>query len=115
MRSGYARARVALVAVPLFDSETSLAPLRPEIIDKLAEVVTAGRFVLGPEVAAFEAEFAAYLGVGHVVGVANGTDALSIALSPKSFRLRASVEVRYASNTLGRQRACAARACAASF
>ena len=68
------------MAVPLFDSETPLAPLRPAIIDKLAEVVTGGRFVLGPEVAAFEAEFAAYLGVAHVIGVANGTDALAIAL-----------------------------------
>ena len=66
--------------VPLFDTETPLAPLRPAIVDKLAEVVAEGRFVLGPEVSAFEAEFAAYLGVEHVVGVANGTDALAIAL-----------------------------------
>src|SRR4029453_13547676 len=38
------------------------------------------RFVLGPEVTAFEREFAAYLGVQQVVGVANGTDAIRIAL-----------------------------------
>ena len=44
------------------------------------EVIEAGRFILGPEVAAFEREFAGYLGVGHVVGVANGTDAITIAL-----------------------------------
>ncbi len=68
------------MAVPLFDTETPLAPLRPEILSKLEEVVTGGRYVLGPEVAAFEAEFAAYLGVAHVIGVANGTDALAIAL-----------------------------------
>jgi dTDP-4-amino-4,6-dideoxygalactose transaminase len=68
------------MAVPLFDTETPLAPLRPEILAKLTEVVTAGRFVLGPEVRAFEEEFAAYLGVAHVIAVANGTDALVIAL-----------------------------------
>ena len=43
-------------------------------------VVASGRYILGPEVEAFEREFAAYLGAGHVVGVANGTDALTIAL-----------------------------------
>src|SRR5207244_5630590 len=39
-----------------------------------------GRYILGQEVAAFEEEFAAYLGVDHAVGVANGTDAITIAL-----------------------------------
>jgi dTDP-4-amino-4,6-dideoxygalactose transaminase len=65
--------------VPLFDTETPLTPLREEILTKLAEVVRAGRFILGPEVRAFEAELAAYLQVAHVIGVANGTDALTIA------------------------------------
>jgi dTDP-4-amino-4,6-dideoxygalactose transaminase len=68
------------VAVPLFDTDKPLAPLRPAILERLAHVVADGRFVLGPEVAAFEAEFADYLGVGHAVGVANGTDAITIAL-----------------------------------
>ncbi|MDQ3609302.1 MAG: DegT/DnrJ/EryC1/StrS family aminotransferase, partial [Actinomycetota bacterium] len=39
-----------------------------------------GRFILGPNVAAFETEFAAYCGTEHALGVANGTDALTIAL-----------------------------------
>ena len=43
-------------------------------------MVESGKFILGPEVAAFEEEFASYLGVRHCVGVANGTDALAIAL-----------------------------------
>jgi dTDP-4-amino-4,6-dideoxygalactose transaminase len=43
-------------------------------------VVAGGRFILGPEVAAFESELASYLGVKHVIGVANGTDALTIAV-----------------------------------
>lgn len=46
----------------------------------VARVLSGGRFILGPEVAAFEAEFAQYIGVRHGVGVANGTDALTIAL-----------------------------------
>ena len=42
--------------------------------------ISAGAFILGPEVEAFEREFAAYLGVKHVVGVANGTEAITIGL-----------------------------------
>ena len=68
------------MAVPLFDTKTPLAPLRPQIDAKIAEVVDRGTFILGPEVAAFEAEFAAYLGARHAAGVANGTDALVLAL-----------------------------------
>jgi dTDP-4-amino-4,6-dideoxygalactose transaminase len=68
------------VPVPLFDTETPLAPLRPAIQRRLAEVLERGSYVLGPELRAFEEEFAAYLGVAHVIGVANGTDAITIAL-----------------------------------
>ena len=48
--------------------------------ERAAAVVEAGRYILGPEVSAFEQELAQYLGVRHVVGVGNGTDALTIAL-----------------------------------
>jgi dTDP-4-amino-4,6-dideoxygalactose transaminase len=68
------------MAVPLFDTDTPLAPLRPQIIAKVTEVIERGRFILGPEVSAFESELAAYVGAKHAVGVANGTDALAIAL-----------------------------------
>src|SRR2546421_1160303 len=64
--------------VPLFAS--SLEPYHERLAERLAEVVLTERFVLGPEVEAFEREFAAYLGVRHCVGVANGTDAITIAL-----------------------------------
>ena len=64
--------------VPLFAS--SLTPYGDTIAARLAEVAASGQYILGPEVAAFEEEFAAYLGVRHVVGVANGTDALTIAV-----------------------------------
>src|SRR3954463_1714866 len=66
--------------VPLFDTSTPLAPLRPEIDAAIAGVVDSAKFILGPEVGAFEREFAAYCGAGHAIGVANGTDALTIAL-----------------------------------
>src|SRR5436190_22776606 len=68
------------MSVPLFDTSTPLKPLREQILERLSAVVHDGRFILGPEVRAFEREFAEYLGVGHVIGVANGTDALTIAL-----------------------------------
>ena len=68
------------MAVPLFDTQSSLAPLRAEVLAAIERVVDGGRFVLGPEVEAFERELAAYLGAGHVVGVANGTEAITIAL-----------------------------------
>jgi dTDP-4-amino-4,6-dideoxygalactose transaminase len=54
--------------------------LRQTILERVAAVVADGRFVLGPNVTAFEEEFAAYLGARHAVGVANGTDAITIAL-----------------------------------
>ena len=68
------------MAVPLFDTKTPLAPLRGEIDSAIARVVDGGRFILGPEVAAFEEELAAYCGADHAIGVANGTEALTIAL-----------------------------------
>ncbi len=51
-----------------------------EVLDAIRRVVRSGRFVLGPEVEAFEREAAAYLGVRHAVGLNSGTDALVIAL-----------------------------------
>src|SRR5918999_3137217 len=68
------------VAIPLFDTGGQLLEVREEVNRSIARVVESGRFVLGPEVEAFERELAEYLGVRHVVGVANGTEALAIAL-----------------------------------
>jgi dTDP-3-amino-2,3,6-trideoxy-4-keto-D-glucose/dTDP-3-amino-3,4,6-trideoxy-alpha-D-glucose/dTDP-2,6-dideoxy-D-kanosamine transaminase len=52
-----------------------------EIQSAIARVVASGWFVMGPEHDAFEAELAAYLGVAHVIGLGNGTDALELALA----------------------------------
>ena len=68
------------MAVSLFDTVTPIAPLRAELRAAVDRVLDSGVFVLGPEVEAFEREFAQYLGAEHAVGVANGTDALTIAL-----------------------------------
>jgi dTDP-3-amino-3,4,6-trideoxy-alpha-D-glucose transaminase len=67
-----------MAEVPLF--ATSLAPYNERLAEAIARVIPTREFILGPEVEAFEREFAAYLGVRHCVGVANGTEALTIAL-----------------------------------
>jgi dTDP-4-amino-4,6-dideoxygalactose transaminase len=65
---------------PLVDVRAQYAPLLEEIKSRIAEVLDSGVFILGPNVRAFEEEAAAYLGVPATVGVANGTDALVLAL-----------------------------------
>jgi dTDP-4-amino-4,6-dideoxygalactose transaminase len=66
--------------IPLVDVRAQYAPILGELKDRLAEVVDSGRFILGPNVQAFEQEAAAELGLAHAVGVANGTDALVLLL-----------------------------------
>ena len=53
---------------------------RPEVLAALERVADSGWYVLGTEVAAFEREFASQLGLPHATGVANGTDAVALAL-----------------------------------
>jgi dTDP-4-amino-4,6-dideoxygalactose transaminase len=66
--------------IPLVDVKAQYEPLLPELRRRIDAVLEDGRFVLGPNVEAFEREAAAYLGVPHTIGVANGTDALVLAL-----------------------------------
>jgi dTDP-4-amino-4,6-dideoxygalactose transaminase len=68
------------MAVPLFNTSAPLSPLREQLRGAIARVLDSERFILGPEVDAFEREFAAYCGAAEGVGVANGTDAITIAL-----------------------------------
>jgi dTDP-3-amino-3,4,6-trideoxy-alpha-D-glucose transaminase len=68
------------MAVELFDTSSALIPLRTELRAAVTRVLDSERYILGPEVSAFEHEFAAYCGVEHAIGVANGTDAITIAL-----------------------------------
>jgi dTDP-4-amino-4,6-dideoxygalactose transaminase len=64
--------------VPLF--ATSLDRYLDRLTARIDGVVRSGRYILGPEVDAFEREFADYCGARHCVGVANGTDAITIGL-----------------------------------
>jgi len=66
--------------VPLVDLAAGHAEVAAEVEAGIARVLAACSFVGGPDVAAFEAEFARFTGVAHCVGVGNGTDALEFAL-----------------------------------
>ena len=66
------------MGIALFDSRTALEPLRPRVDEAIAEVVEGGAFILGPNVEAFESEFASAVGSSHAVGVANGTEAITM-------------------------------------
>jgi dTDP-4-amino-4,6-dideoxygalactose transaminase len=66
--------------IPLMDMVAQYRSIQGEIDEAIHQVLEAGQFILGPNVAALEKEVAAYLGVGHGVGVASGTDALILAL-----------------------------------
>ncbi|MFO7662998.1 MAG: DegT/DnrJ/EryC1/StrS family aminotransferase [Chloroflexota bacterium] len=68
-----------------------------EIDEAVSTVLRSGRYILGEEVASFEAEFAAFLGIKHVVGVASGTDALLLAL--RAFNIGPGDEVITVSHT----------------
>jgi dTDP-4-amino-4,6-dideoxygalactose transaminase len=66
--------------IPLVDVKAQYAPLLPRVREAIENVLVSGEFILGPNVAAFEREAAAYLGVSESIGVANGTDALVLVL-----------------------------------
>jgi dTDP-4-amino-4,6-dideoxygalactose transaminase len=64
----------------MVDLKRQYAAMRDEINATVQRVIESGYYVLGPETAAFEQEFAAYCGVGHGVGVGSGTGALNLTL-----------------------------------
>ncbi len=66
--------------IPFFDLKKQHASIQAELLEAAQRVMASGWFILGPEVEAFEREFAAYLGVAHAVGVGSGTEALHLAL-----------------------------------
>ncbi|CAM5299111.1 DegT/DnrJ/EryC1/StrS family aminotransferase [Thauera mechernichensis] len=66
--------------VPFLDLHAAYLELKPEIDAAIARVLDSGWYILGPEVDAFEAEYAAYCEAEHAIGVANGLDALHLAL-----------------------------------
>lgn len=66
--------------VPLMDLSWQAREIKNEVLDAWSEMIDSAEFILGKHVAAFEAEFTEYSGVAGAVGVANGTDALEIAV-----------------------------------
>ena len=66
--------------IPLVDLKTQYQLLKSEILAAVAAVFEDMQLFLGPNVRAFEEEFAAYCGAKHCIGVSSGTDALILAL-----------------------------------
>lgn len=71
---------MTVIKVPFLDLHAAYLELKPEIDQAIARVLNSGWYILGPEVEAFEAEYAAYCEAKHAIGVANGLDALHLAL-----------------------------------
>jgi dTDP-4-amino-4,6-dideoxygalactose transaminase len=66
--------------IPFLDLRAAYLELQPEIDAAIASVLDSGCYILGPEVEAFEAEWSAFCGADHAIGLANGLDALSLSL-----------------------------------
>lgn len=66
--------------IPLVDLRKQYAPLRDDILDRIAGILESMQLFLGPNVQALEKEFAAFCGVPHAIGVSDGTTALQLAL-----------------------------------
>lgn len=85
------------MTVPFLDLGAGYRELRDEIDEAVSRVLASGWYVGGPEVAEFEDGYAAYCGAAHCVGVANGLDALHLAL--RGLGIGAGDEVVLASNS----------------
>src|SRR5437763_14421560 len=72
--------------VPLLDLKAQYAPIRAEVEAAVKEVFDSQVFILGPKVASFEKACAAYLGTPGAVGVANGSDAIVLALQARDVK-----------------------------
>src|SRR5260370_32941979 len=68
------------VMTPFLDLSLATAEVREEVDEAIARVLDSGRYILGPEVEAFESAFAEYCGAHHCVGLASGLDALTLML-----------------------------------
>ncbi|WP_243313807.1 DegT/DnrJ/EryC1/StrS family aminotransferase [Fundidesulfovibrio agrisoli] len=71
---------MSTTTVPFLDLPAQHAPLKSQLLDVASRALDKAAFIGGPEVSGFEAEFAAYCGAEHCVGVGSGTDALALAL-----------------------------------
>jgi dTDP-4-amino-4,6-dideoxygalactose transaminase len=83
--------------IPFLDLAPTYLELKTEIDEAILGVLAKGWYILGKEVATFEAEFARYIGAKHCIGVASGTDALILALM--AYGIGPGAEVIVPSNT----------------
>jgi dTDP-4-amino-4,6-dideoxygalactose transaminase len=83
--------------IPFLDMKSAYAELKPELDAAYGRVMESGWFVLGKEVEAFEAEYAAFCGTRHCVGLGNGLEALELVL--RAWDLGPGDEVIVPSNT----------------
>jgi len=83
--------------IPFLDLRAAYLELKPGIDAATARVLDSGWYILGPELEAFEAEWAAYCEARHAVGLANGLDALTLAL--RALEIGSGDEVIVPSNT----------------
>ena len=65
--------------IPFLNLRAAYKEFKTEIGEKISTILDGGRYILGPEVEAFEEEWAAYCEAGYAVGLGNGLDALSLA------------------------------------
>jgi len=72
--------------IPFVELKTQYGRIEREVAAAVQGVLANGPYIFGPEVAAFEAEYATYVGAGHAVGVGSGTDAIHLALRAAGVR-----------------------------
>ena len=66
--------------VPLLDLQAQFKTIEPEIREAVDRVISSQRFIMGPEMEAFEEEVRQYIGANHAIGVASGSDAILLAV-----------------------------------
>jgi dTDP-4-amino-4,6-dideoxygalactose transaminase len=71
---------VATQEIPLVDLKAQYATIRDEVRRAIDEVLESMQLTIGPNVKAFDQEFASYIGTKHSIGVGSGTDALQLAI-----------------------------------
>ena len=71
---------VATQEIPLVDLRAQYATIRDEVRKAIDDVLESMQLTIGPNVRAFDQEFAAYIGTKHGIGVGSGTDALQLAI-----------------------------------
>ncbi len=85
------------MTIPFLDLQAGYAELKPDLDAAVARVMQSGWYILGPEVDAFEAEFARFTSASDCIGVANGLDALILSL--RALDIGPGCEVIVPSNT----------------